>query len=756
MTIHSVDKEVNVLPRTLPACATAILMIIACLGAPEVAPQSASHVQATASLAGKDLPPTATTKPVFDEYFGTKVSDPYRYMENLNDPDVVKWFKDQDDYTRAALERIPGRSALLARIEELDKGAPFRVFDVQRMQGGKYFYQKKLANENTAKLYVRDGLDGQEKLLIDPDHFVKESGTHFTLNYYAPSLDGRYVAYGVSPSGSEDAVIHILNLKSGQDVGETIDRSWYGGISWMPDNQSFMHVQFQPFKPGMGANERRLKTRVLLHRVGTNPDSDVPVFGFGVNPEIPLDATDGSFVQIDPRTPTAIACVNHGFSNDSTCYGTPVDFIGKPAVMWRKLFDVQDEVTNFEVRGDDLYVMTHKNAPRFKVLRTSLAHPDLVNAEMVVPPSDKVITGLVASPEALYVTESDGGTGKLLRISYSKQGAKEVSLPVSGSISIGGGDPRLSGLLLYLTSWTRAYSIYYCKPETAEVVDVGLQPTGPYDAPRDLESIEVKARSYDGVMIPLSIVLKKGTKLDGSHPAILGGYGAYAISMDPYFDPRLIAWLEHGGIMATAHVRGGGEYGEEWHQAGMLDKKQNTWKDFIACAEYLIVNEYTSPARIAGHAGSAGGILIGRAFTERPDLFAAALDDVGLSDMIRDMFSGDGPLNIPEYGGLDTADGFKNLLEISAYYKVSDQVKYPAVLLTTGINDPRVTPWEPGKMAARLQAATGSGKPILLRVDYQGGHGGIGATSSQYRELLADQWSFLLWQFGDPAFQPKQ
>jgi len=255
-------------------------------------------------------------------------------------------------------------------------------------------------------------------------------------------------------------------------------------------------------------------------------------------------------------------------------------------------------------------------------------------------------------------------------------------------------------------------------------------------------------------MVPLSIVMKKGSKLDGSHPTWLEGYGAYAINADPYFSPMVIAWLERGGVLAYAHVRGGGEYGEEWHEAAMQEKKPNTWKDFIACAEYLVQNGYTTTARLAGAGGSAGGILIGRAFTERPDLFAAALDNVGLSDMIRDMFSPDGPLNVPEYGSLDNPAGFRNLYEDSAYYHVKDGVHYPAILLTTGMNDPRVVPWEPGKMAARLQAANGGGRPILLRVDYQGGHGGIGGTKEQVEQLLADQWSFLLWQFGVEGFQP--
>ena len=225
--------------------------------------------------------------------------------------------------------------------------------------------------------------------------------------------------------------------------------------------------------------------------------------------------------------------------------------------------------------------------------------------------------------------------------------------------------------------------------------------------------------------------------------------------MSQAFYPTTLAWLELGGVRAIAHVRGGGEFGEEWHAAAMNEKKPNTWRDFIACAEYLVHKGYTSPTKLAGEGGSAGGILIGRAFTERPDLFAVALDDVGLSDMIRDMFSPDGPLNIPEYGDLKNPDGFRNLYNISAYYHVKDGTRYPAVMLTTGMNDPRVVPWEPGKMAARLQAASAGGRPVLLRVGYQGGHGLIGGTKSQMNELLADQWSFILWQTGDPEFQPR-
>jgi prolyl oligopeptidase len=251
----------------------------------------------------------------------------------------------------------------------------------------------------------------------------------------------------------------------------------------------------------------------------------------------------------------------------------------------------------------------------------------------------------------------------------------------------------------------------------------------------------------------LSIIHRRGLKLDGSNPVLLRGYGAYGISADPGFSPGLMAWYEQGGVYAVAHVRGGGEYGEDWYKGGYQQTKPNTWRDFIACAEYLVQNKYTSPGRLAGSGGSAGGILIGRAITERPDLFGAAIIHVGCLDTLRLETTPNGVPNIPEFGSVKTADGFKALYEMSACAHVQSGTKYPAVMLATGINDPRVEPWQSAKMTARLQAATASGKPVLLRVDYQAGHG-VGSTKKQSEELTADVWSFLLWQLGAPGFQP--
>jgi prolyl oligopeptidase len=317
-------------------------------------------------------------------------------------------------------------------------------------------------------------------------------------------------------------------------------------------------------------------------------------------------------------------------------------------------------------------------------------------------------------------------------------------------------DPRLPGVFVRLTSWVKAPAVYAYDPRAKRFADTKLQPRGPLDEPADVEAVEVKVRAADGTLVPLSIIHKRGLKLDGSNPTLIHGYGSYGISQLPFFNPQLLAWYERGGVYAVAHVRGGGEYGEEWHRAGQKETKPNTWRDFISCAEYLVERRYTTPARLAGMGQSAGGILVGRAVTERPDLFGAAVISVGLTDMLRYETTANGVPNVPEFGSVRTPEGFKALHEMSAYHHVKDGAAYPAVLVTTGINDPRVEPWLPAKMAARLQAATSSGRPVLLRVDYNAGHG-VGSTRRQFAEELADIMTFLLWQFGDPAFRsPRQ
>jgi prolyl oligopeptidase len=379
------------------------------------------------------------------------------------------------------------------------------------------------------------------------------------------------------------------------------------------------------------------------------------------------------------------------------------------------------------------------------VLQTSLAHPDLTGAKVAVPEGRTVLREVGAAADALYVKELDDGIYHILRVPSDGAPAR-LPIPIAGTVSMAGSDPRLDGIIFSETSWTTAAR--YCRyvPVTGQVVTTNLQPAGPYDNLDDLTSEEVKAPSYDGTMIPLSIVHKKGMALDGKNPTILYAYGSYGITQDPALGPSYIAWYERGGIFAVAHVRGGGEGGEAWHQGGFKLTKPNTWRDFIACGEYLVRQKYTSPAQMAVMGGSAGGITVGRAITERPDLFAAASARSGVVDALRAEREPNGPPNVPEFGSSRTQAGFEDLYAMDALQHVRDGVAYPAVLLTTGINDPRVSPSEPAKFAARLQAASSSGKPVLLRVDYQGGHG-IGASRLQSEELTADTFAFFLWQF---------
>ncbi len=345
----------------------------------------------------------------------------------------------------------------------------------------------------------------------------------------------------------------------------------------------------------------------------------------------------------------------------------------------------------------------------------------------------------------------DGGTRKIYRVDYKTKKAEPIKLPYHGSASIVGSYTDMDGVFFNLNSWIRspAHFVYDSKIKTA--TDTRLVPPIQIDM-SGIEVINAKAKSHDGVMIPLVILHKKGIKRDGTNPTSMGGYGAYGVeSTSPYFASGSLPWLERGGIVVWTGVRGGGEYGEERHLAGKGATKPNTWKDFIACAEYLIAEKYTSPQHLGIIGGSAGGILISNAITTRPDLFGAAISAVGLNNALLAETTANGVPNIPEFGTFKTEEGFKDLLAMDGYYKVKDGVKYPAVMLTHGINDPRVEPWMSAKMAARLQAATAGGKPVLLRIDYDAGHG-IGSTKKQRNEENADIYAFLFQQLG-PASQ---
>ena len=707
---------------------------------------------AQAAPATPALPPPAPPRPASDTYFGTTLTDPYRYMEDLAAPDVQQWARAQAGYTRSVLDALPGRAALLARIAELEASVPARVSNVRRLPNGLVFYEKRGANDDQFKLFVRKGMDGAERLLVDPEALAKATGTPHAIEFQAPSDDGRFVAYGLSEGGSEESAIHVIELATGKEVVTPIDRAHYSSARWLPDASGFFYWRQRALPKGTPETEKYRYQTTYFHRMkGSGPDQ--PIIEAGKDEHLKIAAEEFPVVAPVAGTPWTIATPVNGVQNERDLYVAPTARVLDPKLKWRKLVDRSDEVTAFAIHGDDLYLLSHKNALRYKVLRTSLAHPDLSTAHVVVAPGREVVVAIRAARDGLYVQARDGTVGKLYRVAYAPHAEPEVvTLPAQGTVAIADADPRMAGVLLSIGSWTRD-SAYYQRDRSGRFVDTGLQQLGPFGAPEGIESKEVMVESYDRVAVPLSIVYPKGLKLDGSNPTWLYGYGAYGITDDPYYLPRLLAWYERGGVRATCHVRGGGAYGEEWHLGGKQDTKSNTWKDLVACGEYLVKNGYTSTPKLAIHGGSAGGILIGRAMTARPDLWAVAVPEVGVLNPVRAETSANGVPNIPEFGTVKDEKQFQSLLEMDAYHHVKDGVKYPATLLVHGINDPRVAPWMSLKMAARLQAATASGKPVLLRIDYAGGHG-VGSTRLQRQEQVADMLAFMLWQFGDAGFQP--
>jgi len=697
------------------------------------------------SLNAQSGPPPTERHDVTETFFGQTVTDPYRWLEDWHEGKGADWLKAQDTYTRSALAGIPGREKFLARVKALDT-ASTRVRSAQ-IWGGKLFYLKADPGADNVKLYVKDQ-GSPERLLLDPELLTK-GGVHFSIDYFQPSLDGNLVAYGISPGGSEDSVLHVLETATGKALPDAIDRARFGAISWLPGNKSFLYNRLQKLTPDMPRTAFEQRSRAYIHELGQDTEKDRFVFGWNYSADVKVDDNDISIPIYSPASPYVFGLLAHGTQNEVTVYYVPADQMKGNAIAWKKLFDVDAAVTNFTLYQDDLYLVTHKNQPRYEVMRTSLKNPDFAHATVVVPASELVIQEADVAADGIYIRDLDGGIGRLRRLSFE---GKIESIPAGEDQSVAeiSATPTEPGALIHVVSWTTSpkWMRYDPKSKTA---DTRIQPPLPIDTSA-YESVEVKAKSADGTMIPLSIIRSKNITLDGNRPTHLIGYGAYGISFDPYFDPVWLAWLERGGVIALAHVRGGGEYGEEWYRAGYKLTKQHTMDDFIAGAQYLIENKYTNPQRLSGEGTSAGGILIGGAITQRPDLFAGALIRVGCSNALRGEFTPNGPPNIAEFGTVTDPDGFKALYAMDAYQHVKDGTAYPGVLLTAGINDPRVDPAEPAKMTARLQAATSSKRPVLLRVDYDAGHG-MGSTRSQHDLEYADEMSFLLWQFGDPDFQ---
>jgi prolyl oligopeptidase len=691
-------------------------------------------------------PPRARVDVVTDTYFGTTIEDPYRWMEAWNAPEARAWLEAQATYARRALDAIPEQAELLARVSELSS-ASTAASDV-RVANGRVFYLRRDPGENVAKLvaHLEPGGRTDASVLVDPNQ-MGDDGAHFAIDWYSPANDGKRVAYGLSRNGSEDSVLYVLETETGERHDLAITRTRWNEVVWLDDNRSFLYTRFPKVAPDAPPMEHFLDNKIFLHRLGADPEQDPLVLGRGSNPAVEMAPEDSAYIHLTKRSPWMLGVIIHGVLKEMTVYVAPRAALADPATApWRKVADIEDGVTAFDLEGETIYLKTHGggSAPRFRVIAVPAAAPDLASAREVVPPSEAVVRAIRVSGDYLVVKDLDGGISRLRRVPLAGGELESIALPVDGTIMDWGGEDDSSDLYVQLVSWTFPPAIYRVDVAAKTVEDTGWLPPSPVDL-GDVEAHQVFARSKDGTLVPLSIVHKKGLKLDGGNRTLLTGYGSYGYPYEPSFRPTMLAWYERGGVYALAHVRGGGEYGNEWHEGGKLLNKQNTIDDFVACAEYLIEKGYTRPGLIAGAGRSAGGVVAGGGIVERPDLWGAMCFLVADVNAFRSEFSEGGPANIPEFGSVTTEEGFRALRIIDAYSKVGDGVAYPAAFLSTGVNDPRVPPWQSMKMAARLQAASSSGRPVLLRVDFEGGHG-MGSTRVQLDEELADQLAFLVWQ----------
>jgi prolyl oligopeptidase len=708
------------------------------------------------SSALSQKPPAARIESVTTDHFGSKIADPYQWMESdSSHPQFMAFLKSQNEYTQATLASIAGRDALLERIHQLGN-AVATVGGWQRA-GGNIFYLQADPGASTPSLMVRDA-SGKTRILLDPTS-LGQNNSHATINYFAPSSDGKHVAVGVSIGGSEDTTIHVVETSSGKMLTDAITRTQYANPSWRPDSKAFFYARLQKLAAGAPPSAVYENERVFLHVLGTDPEQDPAIFGPGVasSPDVPKAGFTG--VSIIPDSKYALAFYSAGTVDPGDLYIMPIEKISDPHAVWRKIVSAKDRVSpgadnNSTQIGSTLYLLLDKDAPNRKLVSIDLDHPDIEHATVIVPPSDAVLLGIYAAKDGLYLTSKHGVGFDLRRASYSNPSKWEkVELPYPGTISGVDANVLDPGVLLGLDSWTKSYQAYLFDPATQRLSNTSLIPLNPADFSK-VEAREVKAISADGTEVPLSIICRKDIVLDGSHPVLYEGYGAYGVSIDPSFSPSTLAWIEHGGVEAFVHVRGGGELGEAWHDAGRKETKQHTIDDMIAAANYLIQQRYTSPAHLAVMGTSAGGIAVGGAVVQHPELFVAAIDNVGATDLLRFQQSQGGAANIPEFGDETEPAGFKYLYAVSPYQHVVDGTSYPAVLAITGVNDPRVPSWMVAKMVARLQAANSSSRPILLRVDFDAGHG-IGSSRPQRERLRADILSFILWQSGDPGFQIK-
>ena len=673
------------------------------------------------------FPPTPK-KPVSDEYHGVKVVDDYRWLEDANDGAVPRWIDEQNRFSSLSLERISMRQAISDRLKDLYASRSVVYYNFYQRE--MFFALKSQPSKNQPVLVMLKSPDdlASEQVILDPN-VLNPKGTT-AIGFYVPSLDGRLVAVSLSESGSEDGAAEVYETATGKRLPDLVPRVRYatagGSVEWNKDASGFYYTRY-PQGNERSKEDMNFYQQVYFHKLGSAPSEDTYVIGkeFPRIAEITLSTTeDAAYL---------LARVANGDGGEFAHY-----LLG-PSGQWAQVTQFSDQIKSASFgRNGMLYMLSVDGAPKGKILSMRLDNPNISEARTVVPERQVTIEGFIPAQTRLYVSEMEGGPSKIGIFDFNGvQQGKIPTKPVS-SVALGGwlkGDEILFGSQSYI----EPFGWYSFNPATRTVTQTRLAGSSSVNFD-DAQIVRAFATSKDGTRVPLNIISRRGTKLDGTNPTILYGYGGYNVSLSPAFIRRNRLWLDAGGVYVEANLRGGGEYGEEWHNAGKLIRKQNVFDDFAACANYLIDRKYTSPARLAIEGGSNGGLLMGAALTQHPELFRAVVSYAGWYDMLRVETSPNGAFNVTELGTVKDPAQFRALYAYSPYHHVKDHTPYPAVLFITGDNDGRVAPWHSRKMTARLQAATNSKLPILLRTSSETGHGtgsGLAARIAQETDVLA-------------------
>jgi len=688
------------------------------------------------NLSATAASPETPKKPVSTKYQDVTVEDPYQWLEQDNDPQVKAWSGAQNQRTRQYLDRLPDRAAIEKQLTEwYAKTSPSYSSLVSRP--GILFAMKFQPPKQQQLLVTLTSADDlkSEKVVLDPNVLDPKGTT--AIDWFVPSLDGKHVAVSLSKGGSEDGTLHFYETATGKALPDRIAHVQYptagGSAAWNADGTGVYYTRF-PRKGERPDADLNFYQQVYFHKIGTPDSEDTYSIGkdFPRIAEIALEAArDGKYV---------LATVANGDGGDFAHY------LLAPDGTWKQITQFSDEIKIAHLGRDNaLYLVSRAGAPRGKILRLPLDVPELKNAAEIVAAGDAVIERIVPTSDALFVGDLLGGPSQIRR--FDLNGKNETIIPLPQISAVQEMLALEDGSLLFRDiSYTEPAAWFNCPSQKTEPVKTALRSTSPVSF-ADIEVRREFATSKDGTKIPLNILFRKDTKRNGQNPTLLYGYGGYGISMSPNFDFTRRLWFDRGGIYVVANIRGGGEFGEGWHKAGNLTKKQNVFDDFAAAAEYLIKENYTRPEKLAIMGASNGGLLMGAMITQHPDLFRTAVSSVGIYDMLRVELAPNGAFNVTEFGTVKDPEQFKALYGYSPYHHVVDGTKYPSVLMMTGANDGRVAPYHSRKMTARLLAANKSENRILLRTSTSAGHG-IGTALSERIKQLADTYAFLFAQLG--------